>query len=136
MNVTARGDRTEGEWTHVELVDYAGWIRTDQLEYPIVKGFCKVGETCGTPLELVAVIIETHVPVYVEAEGDEKLATVYLSTALPVLDITVAQRVQVALPGERIGWLQRESVAIRQQNEVYPYANVATVTGYAGKFLD
>jgi gamma-D-glutamyl-L-lysine dipeptidyl-peptidase len=136
MNVTASGDRTEGEWTHVQLADYEGWIRTDQLEDPIVKGFCKVGETCGTPLELVAVVMETHVPVYVEAQGDEKLATVYLSTALPVLDITRAQRVQVALPGERTGWLQRESVAIRQRNAAYPRADVAAVTAYARKFLD
>jgi len=136
MNVTARGDRTEGEWTHVQLVDYAGWIRTDQLEEPIIKGFCKVGETCGTPLELVAVIIETHVPVYVEAQGTEKLAIIYLSTALPVLDITVEQRVQVALPGERTGWLQRESVAIRQRDGAYPRADVAAVTTYARKFLD
>jgi len=136
MNVTASGDRTEGEWTHVQLADYEGWIRTDELEDPIVKGFCKVGKTCGTPLKLVAVIMKTHIPVYVEAQGDEKLATVYLSTALPVLDITGAQRVQVALPGERTGWLQRESVAIRQQNAAYPRAYVATITAYARKFLD
>jgi len=136
MNVTARGDRTEGEWTHVQLVDYEGWIRTDQLEEPIIKGFCKVGETCGTPLELVAVIIETHVPGYVVAQGDEKLATVYLSTALAVLDITVARRVHVALTGERTGWLERESVAMRQRDGAYPRADVAAVTTYARKFLD
>ncbi len=136
MNVTASGDRIEAAWTHVQLADYEGWIRTDQLEDPIVKGFCKVGETCGTPLELVAVVMKTHALVYVEAQGDEKLATVYLSTALPVLDISGAQRVQVALPGERTGWLQRESVAIRQQDAAYPRADVAAVTACARKFLD
>ena len=135
MNVAALADRTEGEWTHVQLSDYEGWIRTAQLEEPIVKGFCKVGETCATPLELVAVVMETHTPVYVEAPGDEQLATLYLSTVLPVLDMTEAKRVQVALPGERTGWLSRAGVAIRQQDAMYPPANLATVTSHARKFL-
>src|SRR5579859_3308341 len=43
MNTPANPDEATGAWTHVTLSDYAGWIHTDQLEEPIVKGFCKVG---------------------------------------------------------------------------------------------
>lgn len=135
MNVPAVVERIEGEWTHATLRDYEGWMRTNQLEEPVVKGFCKVGETCATPLQLVAVVIETHTPLYAEAQGDERLAMVYLSTALPVLDTTQTERVQIALPGERAGWLKRSSIAIRQQESVYPVAAIATVTKYARNFL-
>ncbi len=135
MNMTVIAGQIEGNWTHVTLPDYEGWLETNQLEEPIVKGFCKVGETCSTPLELVAVVIETHTPLYKEPQDDEPLAMAYLSTALPILDMTQAERVQVALPGQCTGWLKRSSVAIRQKESVYPRAEIATVTRHARAFL-
>ena len=44
MNVEVTAGETEGEWTHVALTDYTGWISSNQLEEPVVKGFCKIGE--------------------------------------------------------------------------------------------
>ena len=42
MNVEAMAGETDGEWTHVTLSDYTGWMRSNQLEEPVVKGFCKI----------------------------------------------------------------------------------------------
>ncbi|GAC1378126.1 MAG: C40 family peptidase [Ktedonobacteraceae bacterium] len=135
MNVAAIGGQQEGQWTYVTLPDYEGWIHTDQLAEPITKGFCKVDETGSTALELMSVVIDTHTPLYTQAKGNETLAMVYLSTALPVLDMTEVERIQVALPGERSGWLKRSSVAIRQQQSIYPRTDIATVTRHARALL-
>ncbi len=135
MNVPVVAGETSGEWTYVTLPDYEGWIRTNQLEEPITKGFCKVGETCGTALPLVAVITATHTPLYAKAEGDDRAGVVYLSTALPILDITYPQRLEVVLPGERTAWLARSAIDIRKDTEVYPQMPVSTVTAYARMFL-
>ncbi len=135
MNVAARAGEISGEWTHVALSDYEGWVRSDQLEEPVVKGFCKVGEQCGTPLALVAMITTTHTQLYAREQGDETLGKVYLSSVLPLLDMTGEERVQVALPGERSAWLARSAMKIGSQEEPYARQPVATVTGYARSFL-
>ena len=88
MNMEAMAGESDGEWTHVTLADYTGWIHSNQLEEPVVKGFCKIGENCATPMPLVAVITSTHTTLYAHAGGDDTLGTVYLSTALPLLDMT------------------------------------------------
>lgn len=135
MNAQANAAETSGEWTRITLSDYAGWIRSDQLEEPVVKGFCKVGEHCGTPLALVAVITAAHTHLFAREQGQETLGMVYLSTVLPLLDTTAEERVQVALPGERSAWLARSSIKIGSQEEPYPRQPVAAVTGYARAFL-
>src|SRR5437764_14144015 len=56
MNTPAKAGENRGEWIFVTLSDYEGWVRNHELEEPIVKGFCKVGTCCGTPLPFVAVI--------------------------------------------------------------------------------
>src|SRR5690349_16829620 len=50
MNVPAIIHETSGDWTHVTLSDYEGWMRTSDLEEPIAKAYCKIGEHCRTPL--------------------------------------------------------------------------------------
>jgi gamma-D-glutamyl-L-lysine dipeptidyl-peptidase len=135
MNVQAIPGEASGAWTHVTLSDYEGWIRTDQLEEPIVKGFCKVGVSCGTALPYLAVVIATHTPLYAHAEGDEFAGKVYLSTALPIQDITHPQRLQVALPGERLAWLDRYAIDIRDSANPYPQAPIGVVTAYARLLL-
>jgi len=135
MNALANPDEAAGAWTHVTLFDYAGWIHTDQLEEPIVKGFCKVGVSCGTALPYVAVVTVTHTPLYAHAEGGETVGMVYLSTALPIQDITHPQRLQVALPGEHLAWLPRDAIAIRDSADPYPQAHVSTVTAFARSLL-
>jgi gamma-D-glutamyl-L-lysine dipeptidyl-peptidase len=135
MNAPALLGENAGEWTHVTLTDYEGWIRTGELEEPVVKGYCKIGACCGTPLHLVAVIIATRTPLYSHAEGDNSPGYVYLSTALPLLDITQVDRVQVALPGERTAWLSRAAIDIRQQEAAYPRTSIRAITSYARALL-
>ncbi len=131
LNTSTFSDATSGTWTHAVLSDYAGWIRSDELAEPIVKGFCKVGASCGTPLDLLAVVKELSAPLYSDAEDSIKQDSVYLSTVLPLLDITHPERLQVALPGESSAWIAREDVSIRQQKECYPLQPLSVVTGYA-----
>lgn len=136
MNAPAVLGETAGDWTHVTLTDYTGWVRTEELEEPVVKGFCKVGESCGTPLHLVAVMKATRESLYNLAEGDRTSGYIYLSSALPLLDITRADRVQVALPGERAAWLARTAINICRQETAYPRTSVGTITSYARALLD
>src|SRR5690349_7603379 len=105
MNAPAIANPTSGEWTYVTLSDYEGWIHTDELEEPIARAYCKVGEDCRTPLQLMAVITAGRTALYAHAQGDASSGSAYLSTALPILDTTQRERVQVALPGERSAWL-------------------------------
>jgi hypothetical protein len=136
LNVLVVAGEVQGAWTQVTLPDYSGWIRTDQLEEPIVKGFCKVGKTCGTALPLVALVTATYTPLYTSARGDEALGTAYLSTALPLLDITDRERIQVYLPGERSAWLSRRAIDIRKTSEMFPQAPLSIVTNNARLFLE
>ncbi|HEY3992133.1 MAG TPA: C40 family peptidase [Ktedonobacteraceae bacterium] len=135
MNMPAYGGEPQGEWVPVKLVDYMGWMRLSDLAAPIQKGFCKVGDQCATPLPLIAVLTATHAPLYEEANGEQHAGLAYLSTWLPVLDTTHPTRVQVAIPGERSAWLERASVALRQQQEPYPRQSAEVVLDYARKFL-
>jgi len=135
MNAPAMPGEVAGAWTHVKLSDYEGWIRTDQLEEPIVKGFCKVGESCGTALPYAAVVTVTHAPLYAAAIENATVGMVYLSTALPIQDITHERRLQVALPGEHLAWLQRDAIDIRDSAEPYPKTPISTVTACARSLL-
>ncbi len=136
LNTPAQAGEIDGGWTHVALSDYEGWIRTSELEEPVSKGFCKVGETCSTPLSLFAVVTSPYASLYTHMQGDDILHMAYLSTALPLLDTTHPERVQVALPGEQTAWLERGKVDIRQQESVYPLTSTRTITTYARAFLN
>jgi hypothetical protein len=135
MNAPAILGEIAGEWTYVTLADYRGWVRSDELEEPIEKGYCKFGESCSTPVHLVAVITAARTHLYSHVEGDDTLCNVCLSTALPLLDITQAGRVQVALPGQSTAWLSRTAIDIRLQEAAYPRTPISTVTKYARAFL-
>jgi gamma-D-glutamyl-L-lysine dipeptidyl-peptidase len=135
MNTPVKLGENSGEWTFITLSDYEGWVRNDELEEPIVKGFCKVGDCCGTPLHFVAVINTTRTPLYSDSKSDNVLGYAYLSTMLPLRDITEASRVQVALPGERTAWLARVTVEISKQKTAFSRSSVAAITRYARGFL-
>ncbi len=135
LNMPVYAGEPRGEWAPVKLVDYMGWMRLSDLAEPIPKSFCKVGEHCSTPLPLIAVVTTAHTTLYAEAEGDESLGPAYLSTWLPVLDTTHPARVQVAVPGERVAWLARAAVTLRQRQEPYPRQPVSAVLDYARQFL-
>ncbi len=135
MNTRAIANTTAGDWSHITLPDYSGWIRTSELGEPVIKGFCKVGASCSTPLDVVAVVTTTHTSLYNDATGDEANGTIYLSTVLPLLDVSHLQRLQVALPDERTAWLSRTEANIRQSVDVYPRTFLHIVTTYARAFL-
>lgn len=135
MNMPVYCGEPQGEWTEVKLVDYMGWMHLSDLAEPMQKGFCKVGEHCSTPLPLFAVITATSTALYATAESAERTGVVYSSTRLPLLDTTHPARVQVALPGDRVGWLTRSDLEIRQQKEPYPRRTGENIAEYARKFL-
>ena len=136
MNVPVTPTETHDNWTHVHLSDYEGWVRNEVLTDSIEKGFtCFDGQTCATPLGLVVVVSVTHAPLYTSAESDETLDTLYLSTMLPLLDSSHPQRLQVALPDEREGWLARTDTDVRKQELAYPHESVRVATDYARSFL-
>jgi gamma-D-glutamyl-L-lysine dipeptidyl-peptidase len=135
MNTPVILGENAGEWKYITLTDYKGWVRTDELEEPIVRGFCKVGTCCGTPLHLVAVIKTTRTPLYIHPESNNILGYVYLSTMLPLLDITQASRVMVALPGERTAWLSRTAIDVCRQEAAFPRSSISAITGYVRAFL-
>ncbi|MBO0777765.1 MAG: C40 family peptidase [Ktedonobacteraceae bacterium] len=135
LNRSAICGQTSGEWTHVTLSDYEGWVRTAELAEPPVKGFTRVGEHCSTPLDLAAVITSTRTELYAEATGNEQLGKVYLSSALPLLDSTQTARLQVALPGDATAWVARSAASIRRLEQPYPTAPLQFITDHARSFL-
>lgn len=144
LNTPALVEEISDEWTEVTLPDYQGWVLSDALDEPVRKGFTAistrrgstvVSQCCATPLNLVAVVTATHASLYAEPEEPEPFETVYLSTVLPLLDTTDPLWFQVALPGERTGWLERDYASMRQGNDAYPQVAVETATHYARAFL-
>ncbi len=103
MSRPVSADELSGDWTHVTLSDYAGWIQSDELADPPVKDFieaARIGEYCATPLELVVVVNETHTPLFTDLDGDETQGTLYLSTVLPLLDtvsVSIFARAKIAI---------------------------------------
>jgi hypothetical protein len=144
LNTPVLAEEISDEWTEVTLPDYQGWVLSDALEEPVRKGFTAisvrrgsvmVSQCCATPLNLVAVVTATHAPLYAEPEELEPFETVYLSTVLPLLDTTDPTWLQVGLPGERVGWLERCYATMRQGNDAYPKASVEIATHFARAFL-
>ncbi len=135
MNVPVVAGKIAGEWTHVTLSDYSGWILTSQLETPIVKGYCEGEGTCGVPLPHSVVVTVSHAPLYLHEEGEEIQGELHLSTPLPYIDLAHPQRVRVALPGNKEGWLARENVEVRNNDELFPKQSIPVVTSYAKEFL-
>ncbi len=135
MNMPVYAGEVRGAWTAVKLIDYMGWMNVSDLAPPIEQGFCKVGAECRTPLPLVTVVTAPIAPVYAAPDGTETLAQVYSSTLLPPLDITDPAYIQVALPGERTGWLARTHAEVRPQKEPYPRQSSAAIATFARQFL-
>lgn len=134
MNRPAKVQATSGDWTYVELSDYTGWVQTDVLADPPIKGFTRISECCGTPLPLVAVVQATHTPLFTDLVGDKMLDTLYLSSVLPLLDTVSSERVKVALPGEQTGWISRDAVSMRYGEEWYPRQPIDVIIAYAHAF--
>jgi len=135
MYMPALVGETSGEWTHVTLSDYEGWIRSSELAAPADKD--------GAALEgtAVAVVSVTHTPLFVAPQGEATVDTVYLSTALPLLSptehgTTPSERLQVVLPGKRVAAIARNAVSVRQREQVYLRTPINVVTDHARDFID
>lgn len=135
LNMPVYAGEPQGEWVPVKLVDYAGWMRSADLAAPIPASFCNVGEHCSTPLPLVAVITAPSASLYESPQGERSCGTAYLSTRLPPLDITHPARVEVALPGDGVAWIERQALALRQQKRPYPRQPVQAVVACARSLL-
>ena len=129
MNAPVTAGEVAGEWTHVILSDYEGWIRTGQLAKPVSSEYHEVGA------QLTAVINKPYSSLFAQPGEQNVLGTVYLSSALPVLSTTGAEHVQVVLPGGRTGWLRCDDMVLRQGEDVYPRMPIAAITEYARAFL-
>ncbi len=136
LNMPVYAGEPRGEWVPVKLVDYMGWMRLEDLAEPLQKGFCKVDACCGTPLPLTVVVTAPSTPLYPELDSQEATGVIYCSTQLPPLDITQPGRIQVALPDESTGWLERASAELRQQKEPYPRQGIEALTAFARQFLN
>ncbi len=135
MNTPVVVGEVSGGWTHVTLPDYSGWMATNEIETPIVRGYCEGGGTCGVTLPYSLVVTAPYTQLYQRSNTDEILGQVYLSTVLPYIDLAHPRRLRVALPGRAEGWLAREDVEVRRNTELFPQQELAVVTSYAKAFL-
>jgi cell wall-associated NlpC family hydrolase len=135
LNMPVYAAEPEGEWVAVKLVDYAGWMRAEDLAAPLARSFCRVGEHCASPLPLVAVVTAARAVLYESPQGQRSCGPLYLSTRLPPLDTTHPARVQVALPGGRVAWVDRQALEVRQQKRPYPRRGAQAVTDCARSLL-
>jgi cell wall-associated NlpC family hydrolase len=137
MNTPVIVGEISGDWTYVTLPDYSGWMATKEIETPIVRGYCEGEGTCGVTLPYSVVVTKPYAKLYqhLYAENDEILAEVYLSTALPYIDLAHPQRLRVALPRDAEGWLAREDVEVRSNTELFPQQEISVVISYAKAFL-
>jgi hypothetical protein len=135
MNTPVVVGEVSGGWTYVTLPDYSGWMATNEIETPIVRGYCEGEGTCGVPLPYSIVVTAPYTQLYQRSNTDEILGQVYLATVLPYIDLVHPQRLRVALPGRAEGWLARADVAVRRNTELFPQRELAVVTSYAKAFL-
>jgi len=135
LNMPAQVDNTSGDWSHVTLTDYTGWVHSNELAEPATKGFTKIDDHCATPLDLVAIVAATHTPLYADVAGEQTAGSAYLSSVLPLLDTTSSERLHVALPGDQSAWVARGAVSVRRSTLAFPPASISVVTTYARAFI-
>lgn len=135
MNTPIVVGEVSGDWTYVTLPDYSGWMATNEIETPIVRGYCEGEGTCGVTLPYSIVVTVPYTKLYQRAESDKIQGEVYLSTVLPYIDLAYPRRLRVALPRGAEGWLAREDVAVRSNAELFPRQGPSVVTAYAKAFL-
>ena len=135
MNTPVQVGQVVGAWTAVTLPDYRGWVRSDELEFPIVRGFCEGEGTCGIALPYSIVVTDPWTSLYRNEEGEDTLDELYLSTALPYVDLAHPQRLRVGLPGNEEGWLARTATSVRSNTQLYERQDLSVTTSYAKAFL-
>lgn len=114
-------------WQYVFLADYSGWVRAERLASVPAPGFVS---------EQVAVVMALSTPLFAAERGDSQIDTLFLSTLLPLAGpANGAKRLQVALPGERSGWVNAADVALRPAHQPFPRRDISYVIETARRFL-
>ena len=114
-------------WQYVFLADYSGWVRAEHLASAPAP---------GSAAEQVAVVTALSTPLFASKQGDFQVGTLFLSTVLsPAEPPPGSERLQVALSGERVGWVTAADVALRPANQPFPRHDVSYVIETARRFL-
>jgi gamma-D-glutamyl-L-lysine dipeptidyl-peptidase len=121
-------------WARVKLPDYEGWMRMEDLGEMPVKGYTRLSECCGTPLDLVVIVNALCAPLYSDAFSNEQVGEVYLSTVLPLADMTQPERLGLVLPDQDTAWIACRDVYVRRTTE-HARESVRAITGYARQML-
>lgn len=117
---------TPDGWTRIRLVDYEGWVRTDELGAP------------ARATERVAVVAATRAPLYATARGAETVGEVFATTILPITAAgqrPTTGRTRVALPGGRVAWVAVDTVEERPSGEPFPLRGAAASVALAKRLL-
>src|SRR5436305_14274488 len=68
MNTPIVVGEGSGDWTYVSLPDYSGWMVTNEIETPIVRGYCEGEGTCGITLPYSIVVTAPYTKLYRRSE--------------------------------------------------------------------
>lgn len=124
LNMPALALETHGGWVSVRLPDYEGWVEQRHLAHP------------STRTEELAIVLPPAAPLYRDVAAGSPSATLFATSALPLLGAERDGRVRVALPGDEAGWLERSDVAIRAAVAPFPPAGPEVATALALRYLD
>ena len=112
-------------WHHIQLVDYEGWVRVEHLASPPEAS-----------ADEVVVVTALATSLFQNSEGVAQRGTLFCSTVLPLASgPRSAERLALALPGDKIGWVNASDMAVRPKAEPFPRRDVAFVTETARRFL-
>lgn len=127
MGALAETGASHQGWQYVFLADYSGWVRAEHLASAPASGFAS---------QQVAVVMALSTPLFATAPGGSQIDTLFLSTVLPLAGLANgAERWQVALPGERAGWVNAADVALRPAYQPFPRRDIFYVIETARRFL-
>lgn len=112
-------------WTRIRLVDYEGWMRSEELAAPTRAS------------EQVGVVAATRAPLYATARGAETIGEVFATTILPITagQRPVTGRTRVALPGGRVAWIAADAVVERPSGDPFPLRGAEASVALARRLL-
>lgn len=127
MGALAEPGAFHNGWQYVFLADYSGWVRAEHLASVPAP---------GSVSQQVAVVMALSTPLFASEQGALQIDTLFLSTALPLAGpASGSERLQIALPGERSGWVTASDVALRPARQPFPRRDAHSVIETARRFL-
>jgi cell wall-associated NlpC family hydrolase len=127
MGALAEPGAFHNGWQYVFLADYSGWVCAEHLASVPVSGLAS---------QQVGVVTALSTPLFASERSDIQLDTLFLSTTVPLASPAHGtERLHVALPGERSGWVNAADVALRPAQQPFPRRDVHCVIETARRFL-